>query len=339
MEDRLGSERPGHAPFQGIGEIITKSPVMRRVLELATRVAPTDATVLTTGETGTGKERLAQFIHERSNRAKRPFLAINCAAVPEPLLESELFGYRRGAFTGATADQKGLFEAAHDGTLFLDEIGEIPLSVQVKLLRALQERAVRPLGARRDVTVNARIIAATNQDLAEMVREKAFRKDLFYRLRVVPLEVPPLRDRREDILPLARYFIARVCAENSCGPCSLEPETLDVLMAYGWPGNVRELENAIERAVVLAEGRPRIEPGDLPPEVRGGGPSAPVAKSDQILSLVELERRHILATLDQLGGNRRATARALGIGENTLWRKLKSLGLVVPRGSRQTLPD
>lgn len=305
---------------------------MRRVLELAARVAPTDATVSITGETGTGKERLARFIHERSNRAERPFLAINCAAVPEPLLESELFGHRRGAFTGASADKKGLFEAAHEGTLVLDEIGEIPLTVQVKLLRALQERAVRPLGATRDLAVNVRIIAVTNRDLAEMVREKTFRKDLFYRLRVVPLEVPPLRDRREDILPLARFFIARVCAENSCGPCSLSPEALDLLMAYGWPGNVRELENAIERAVVLAEGKPRIEPGDLPPEVRGGSP-VPMATADEILTLVEVERRHILATLDRLDGNRRATARALGIGENTLWRKLKSFGGVIPRRS------
>lgn len=329
------SRQPGDASLQRSSEIISKSRGMRRLLELAARVAPTDATVLITGETGTGKERLAQFIHERSNRAKRPFLAINCAAVPEPLLESELFGHRRGAFTGATADMKGLFEAAHEGTLVLDEIGEMPLTVQVKLLRALQERQVRPLGATRDVAVNVRIIAATNRDLAEMVREKTFRKDLFYRLRVVPLEVPPLRDRREDILPLARYFIARVCAENSCGPCSLGPEALDLLMAYRWPGNVRELENAIERAVVLAEERPRIEPGDLPPEVRGGS-LVPMAKPDEILRLVEVERRHILATLDRFGGNRRATARALGIGENTLWRKLKSFGLVAPRRSRRT---
>jgi len=311
---------------------------MRRVLELAARVAPTDATVLITGETGTGKERLAQFIHERSNRAKGPFLAIDCAAVPEPLLESELFGYRRGAFTGATADRQGLFGAADEGTLFLDEIGEIPLTVQVKLLRALQERAVRPLGATRAVAVNVRIIAATNRDLAAMVREKAFREDLFYRLRVVSLEVPPLQARSQDILPLARHFITRVCAENSCGPCSLGPGALDLLMAYGWPGNVRELENAIERAVVLAEGKPRIEPGDLPPEVRGASPF-PMAKGDEILTLVEVERRYIVTTLERLGGNRRATARALGIGENTLWRKLKTFGLVVPRGNRQTVAD
>jgi transcriptional regulator with PAS, ATPase and Fis domain len=303
---------------------------MRRVLELAERVAPSDATVLITGESGTGKERLARFIHERSQRSRGPFSAINCGALPESLLESELFGHVRGSFTGATMDKKGLFEAAAGGTLLLDEIGETSLAVQVKLLRALQERTVRPVGATRDIRVDVRIIAATNRDLEEMIRDRTFRKDLFYRLRVIPLEVPPLRERREDILPLARQFILRSCNEHSCGPCSLSSEALDLLMRYEWPGNVREIENAIERAVLLAEGQPKIEAGDLPPEIRGVGTFMPF-DSAGILPLAEVERRHILTAIEHFRGNRRKAAEALRIGETTLWRKLKQYGIV---GSR-----
>jgi two-component system response regulator HydG len=326
-------------PVAGTTELVAKSSAMRRVLDLAARVAPSDATVLITGESGTGKERLARFLHDRSKRTKGPFLAINCGALPESLLESELFGHVKGAFTGASADKKGLFEAATNGTLFLDEIGETSLQVQVKLLRALQEHSVRPVGSTKDVHVNARIIAATNRDLESMVGERTFRKDLFYRLKVVPLEVPPLRDRREDILPLARQFIGRACKEHSCGPCSLSPEVLDLFMAYNWPGNVRELENAIERAVLLAEGKPRIEPGDLPPETRGQPSGSRASAPDQILTLEEVERRHILATLDRLGDNRTETAKALGIGENTLWRKLKGYGMVKARQRKTSRPD
>ncbi len=304
---------------------------MRRLLDLAARVAPSDATVLITGETGSGKERVARFIHERSRRAREPFLAINCGALPESLLESELFGHTRGAFTGAVADKKGLFAAAGDGTLLLDEIGETSPAVQVKLLRALQERTVRPVGATRDVEINPRVIAATNQDLDAMVRSREFRKDLLYRLRVVALEVPPLRERGEDILPLARQFIARACTEHHCGPCALGAEALEVLTAYDWPGNVRELESAIERGVLLAEGKPRIELSDLPPEVRGGGARPVPAAASGIPTLAEVERRHIVSTLEKLGGRRKATALALDIGENTLWRKLKAYGLVKPR--------
>jgi DNA-binding NtrC family response regulator len=318
-------------PVAGASELSAKSSAIRRVLELAARVAPSDATVLITGESGSGKERLARFLHDRSKRGKGPFLAINCGALPESLLESELFGHVKGAFTGASADKKGLFEAATNGTLFLDEIGETSPQVQVKLLRALQEHTVRPVGATKDVHVNARIVAATNRDLEAMVSERSFRKDLLYRLKVVPLEVPLLRERREDILPLARQFIGRACKEHSCGPCSLSTEVLDRFMAYDWPGNVRELENTIERAVLLAEGKPRIEPGDLPPEIRGQPTASRVSPQDQILTLEEIERRHILATLDRLGGHRTETAKALGIGENTLWRKLKSYGMVTAR--------
>ncbi len=311
------------------GDLVAKSAGMRRLLELADRIAPTEATILVTGESGTGKERLARRIHGHSKRARGPFLAINCGALPESLLESELFGHKRGAFTGAASDHRGLFDAAAAGTLFLDEIGEISLAVQVKLLRALQEHTVRPVGATKDIAVDVRIIAATNRDLAAMVEAGTFRADLYYRLRVVPLELPPLRERREDILPLAREFIARVCAQNHCGPCTLRPKTLDLLAAYHWPGNVRELENAIERAVLLAEGQPAIDPADLPPEVRSASTRSPTKGG--IASLEDVERRHILQTLDHFSGNRRKTAEALGIGENTLWRKLTRYGVVQPR--------
>ncbi len=310
-------------------DLIARSTAMRRVLTLAERAAATDSTVLITGESGTGKERIARLLHARSRRSSKAFIGVNCAALPEALLESELFGHTRGAFTGATGDKQGLFEAASGGTLFLDEIGETPLSMQVKLLRALQEHSVRPVGSTKDVSVDVRVVAATNRDLAALVVAGAFREDLFYRLRVIPLELPPLRDRRDDILPLARQLIARTCKQNSCGPCALSSDVLDALHAYGWPGNVRELENAIERAVVLAEGQPKIELGDLPPEIRG--PVARKGAEPEPLTLAELERRHILATLERLDGNRAASARALGIGENTLWRKLKAYGVPAAR--------
>ncbi|MBI2570353.1 MAG: sigma 54-interacting transcriptional regulator [Candidatus Schekmanbacteria bacterium] len=317
--------------------IVARSPAMRRVIELADRAAPTEATVLVTGESGTGKERLARYIHAHSRRAAGPFVAIDCGALPEGLLESELFGHAKGAFTGAESARAGLFEAAEQGTIFLDEIGETTPAVQVRLLRAIQERAVRPVGTNRDVPVDVRIIAATHRDLHALVLAGAFRQDLYFRLRVVPLEIPALRDRPEDLLPLARALVARTCTENHCGPCALSSDVLDAFHRYAWPGNIRELENAIERAVVLAEGKPRIELGDLPPEVRGTAPAPQPASAGgaPVLTLAEVERRHILASLERLGGNRKATAKALGIGENTLWRRLKSYGMVRRAGAGQ----
>ena len=315
-------------------DLIARSDAMQRVLDLARRAAASQATVLITGESGTGKERLARHVHDLSTRRDGPFVAINCGALPENLLESELFGHAKGAFTGASGERKGLFEAAGGGTLFLDEIGETSPTMQVRLLRALQERRVRPVGANKEVPVDARVVAATNRDLGAMVSEGSFRKDLFYRLRVVPLEVPPLRDRRDDILPLSRHFIASTCATNRCGPCALSADVLDVLHRYSWPGNVRELENAIERAVVLAEGQPDISLTDLPPEVRGEAappitaPVAPTHSADRVLTLEEVERQYILAILDRFDSHRRKTAEALGIGENTLWRRLKKWGLI-----------
>jgi transcriptional regulator with PAS, ATPase and Fis domain len=298
---------------------------MRNVLALARRVSLSDAPVLLTGESGVGKERIARFLHGESGRARGPFAPVNCAALPEHLLESELFGHVRGAFTGADKDSKGLFEAAGGGTLLLDEIGEIPLAMQGKLLRVLEDHQVRRVGGTSGRHVDLRIIAATNRDLAGMVRERTFRKDLYFRLKVLTVEVPPLRERREDILPLAHAFMRRACATYRCGPCSLSPEALDLLLGYAWPGNVRELENAMERAVVLAEGKPRIAAADLPPELAGQGAESDAG--DDVLPLAEVERRHILRVLERMGGNRKATARALGIGVNTLWRKLRTYGL------------
>jgi transcriptional regulator with PAS, ATPase and Fis domain len=306
-------------------DLLARSEASRRVLALADRVARVSSPVLLTGESGSGKERIARFIHARSPRAKGPFVAVNCGALPEQLLESELFGHVKGAFTGADRDHKGLFEAAEGGTLLLDEVGEIPPPVQVKLLRVLQDREIRRVGSSSARRADVRIIAATNRDLTEMVRERTFRKDLYYRLKVVSIEVPPLRERRDDILPLAHRFSRRACAEFACGPCSLSAQVLDRLLAYSWPGNVRELEHAMERAVVLAEGKPKIELADLPPEIVLGqeAPADPAA-----LPLAELERVHILRALQRFGGNRKETARALGIGTNTLWRKLRKYGVL-----------
>lgn len=310
-----------------MGDIVAKSEAMRNVLALAGRVAEVDAPVLLTGESGSGKERIARLIHARSRRARGPFIPVNCGALPENLLESELFGHVKGAFTGADRDHKGLFEAAAGGTLLLDEVGEVAPPVQVKLLRVLQDREIRRVGSTESHAVNVRVVAATNQDLEQMVRERAFRKDLYYRLKVVSIEVPPLRARREDILPLAHSFVRRGCTTYRCGPCSLSAQALDRLLAYTWPGNVRELEHAMERAVVLAEGKPRIEESDLPPEILRGH-SEPAREDESLLTLAEVERRHILRVLERCGGNRKETAKALAIATNTLWRKLREYGVI-----------
>ena len=303
--------------------LVARSPGMRRVLELARRVAQVDSTVLISGESGVGKERVARLLHEESAHASGPFLAINCGALSETLLESELFGHARGAFTGAIRDRPGLLEAASGGTLFLDEVGEMPSSVQVKLLRALQERLIRRVGENRDRPIRVRIVAATNRELAREVAAGRFRKDLYYRLCVVELRVPPLRERREDILPLARTMIASAARRMARRAPSLTPAAADQLTRHAWPGNVRELENAMERAVALAQAK-RIEPADLPEEIRGALP-APVA-SGGVRTLEALERDYILAALELNRGNQTVTARQLGIGAATLYRKLKSYG-------------
>jgi DNA-binding NtrC family response regulator len=312
--------RPTDAATPAAG-LVSASPAMLRALDLARRVAQVDSTVLITGESGVGKERLARFIHQESARTAGPFLAINCAAVPETLLESELFGHARGSFTGASQDRAGLLEAANGGTLLLDEIGDVPPAMQVKLLRVLQEREVRRVGENRTRPINVRVLAATNRDLLADVHGARFRQDLYYRLRVVEIVVPPLRQRREDILPLARQFVAGAAKRFRKRAPALAPEAANLLLRYAWPGNVRELENALERALALAQSD-RIVVDDLPPEL-GAAPT--VETVDDVRTLAELEHDYIAAALRATGGNRARTAEKLGIGAATLYRKLKQI--------------
>jgi DNA-binding NtrC family response regulator len=320
-------------------DLVAKSPSMRRVVELARRVAKVDSTVLITGESGTGKERIAGLVHAESPRAHGPFVAINCGAITDTLLESELFGHARGAFTGATRDRPGLFEAAEGGTLLLDEVGEVSPGMQVKLLRALQEREIRRVGENRSRPVDVRVIAATNRDLAHGVEGGGFRQDLYYRLKVVELHVPALRERREDLAALAQVLLGRVAARMKVDVANISPAALEQILAYDWPGNVRELENALERAAALATG-PTVEVEDLPDDVRpvSGAPAAPIAR---VRPLEEIEKEYILAALEHNGGNQTQTAVQLEIGSATLYRKLKSYGLTharAPSGTRSTFP-
>ena len=317
--------------------IIAKSPQMRRVVELARRVAKVDATVLITGESGVGKERVARLVHEESTRASGPFIAVNCGAITETLIESELFGHKRGAFTDASSDRQGLFETANHGTLLLDEIGEISPGMQVKLLRVLQEQEIRRVGESKSRPVDVRVLAATNRDLAHGVADGAFRQDLYYRLKVVELAVPPLRDRRDDILPLARVLLADAAVRMGRKIVGLAPNTVDQLLRYDWPGNVRELENAMERAVALARGN-RVNLEDLPEEIRQAFPK-PVVNGETVQPLREVEKEYILAVLDLNGGNQTRTAEQLGIGSATLYRKLKKYGLIRQSGEQRNTAE
>jgi two-component system, NtrC family, response regulator HydG len=314
LRERYG--RPG---------LVAHSPAMHGVLDLVERVAPTDATLLIRGESGTGKEVIAKAVHHASPRAGRPFVAVNCGAVPETLLESELFGFTRGAFTGAVAGKLGLFEEAHGGTLLLDEIAEMPAALQVKLLRVLQSGEIRRLGATQVAIIDVRVIAATNRDLAAMIADGSFREDLFYRLNVIEVVLPPLRERREDIPALAEHFMARA-ARKLGRDIRLSADAVERLLRYPWPGNVRELENAIERAAILARGD-AVGAEDLPPHVAAGLVLGPSPVLPRQTTLAETERDHILTTLERFGRNHSAAAEALGIGRTTLWRKLKEYGL------------
>ncbi len=300
--------------------LVVRSEAMRRVLDLARRVAKVESTALITGESGVGKERIARLVHEESPRAGRPFVAVNCAAVTETLLESELFGHARGAFTGADRERPGLFEAANGGTLFLDEIGEISPAMQVKLLRVLQEREVRRVGENRSRQVDVRVLAATNRSLSEEVTAGRFRQDLYYRLRVIELRIPPLRDRSEDVLPLARAFLAGTAKRMGRKLTGFTPRAADQLVRYDWPGNVREVQNAVEHAVALSSGG-RVEVDDLPEELRTALPRPRSSGATRPLEAVE--REYIVAAVEAAGGNRTRAAQELGIGLATLKRKLR----------------
>ncbi|MFW5951586.1 MAG: sigma-54-dependent transcriptional regulator [Gemmatimonadota bacterium] len=304
---------------------IGKDSAFVEILELAETVAPTDSTVLITGESGTGKEVLARYIHRLSDREDGPFISVNCGALPENLLESELFGHVKGSFTGAVKDRDGLLVAARGGTFFLDEIGEMSPALQVKLLRALQEREVVPVGSTKPVDIDVRIIAATNRDLEEEMRRGTFRSDLYYRLNVISLHMPPLRDRPDDVPLLADHFLARVAGQN--GPLRIDDDALDRLRAYDWPGNVRELENALERAAVLADDGV-IALDHLPDRVVEPPPERLVAdRSTANPTLETIERAYILWVLETADGNKARAAEVLGIDPSTLYRKLNRYGV------------
>jgi DNA-binding NtrC family response regulator len=302
-------------------EIVGQSPALRRVLDVATQAAPSSATVLILGESGTGKELIARYIHSKSGRANGPFVAVNCAAIPESILEAELFGHERGAFTGAIAKREGRFARARGGTLFLDEIGELSPAVQVKILRVLQEGEYEPVGGH-TVKADARIVAATNRDLVSEVEAGRFREDLYYRLNVISVTAPPLRARREDIPLLADHFLGVYCTKNGRARLTVPSEVLHKLMDYSWPGNVRQLENVIERAAVLCRSE-LLGLGDLPEAVASAAPRLPSELTFSIgTPLSEVEQRMIRDTLSHTGGDKSLAAQLLGISTRTIYRKL-----------------
>ncbi len=304
-------------------QILGKSKPMQAVFDLIRRVADSPTNVLITGESGTGKELVAKAIHYNSDRRHAPFVPVNCAAIPEALLESELFGHVKGAFTDAKMDKRGLFEEAHTGTLFLDEISELPIMLQAKLLRAIQEREIRRVGATKPIAVDVRIIAATNLNLAEEVRAKRFREDLYYRLNVIEIRLPPLRERREDIPLLVDAFLKKCAEARGKQVQGVSEAALALLVDYAWPGNVRELENVIERAVTLSRGD-KIVPEDLPSAIQGARGERRILDeaAERTLSLEAMEKEYILRILEKTGGNKYQAAHILGIDRKTLYRKL-----------------
>lgn len=361
LESSLKAEKARRAGHFSFAHIVTRSPAMARTMTLGKKAAASTIPVLIEGESGVGKELLARAIQGSGERAGKPFITVNCGAIPANLVESTLFGHVKGAFTGATADAPGKFREAHNGTLFLDEVGELPLDTQVKLLRALQEGEIEPVGAARPVKVNVRVISATNRRLLNLARDGDFREDLYYRLNVFPIYLPPLRERKDDIPTLVDHFIARFAAEEGRRVVSIAPEALDMLVAFDWPGNIRQLENTMFRAVVLAE-NPVLLPEDFPQIVAAQKgrdaarvitalPAEPVhidhapalprlpepmpAKvadrfldaAGNLLSLAEVERNLIAFAIDHNAGRMAQVARQLGIGRSTLYRKLKEYGL------------
>ena len=315
----------------GPEEILGESPAIREVRQLVEKLAPTRTTVLVTGESGTGKEVVARSIHARSDRRDQPFVAINCGAIPEGLIESELFGHEKGSFTGAVDAKAGLFEVAGSGTLFLDEVGELPLHVQVKLLRALQEKRARRVGGSADIAFSARVIAATNRALEAEVKAGRFREDLFYRLNVIQLRMPPLRERRSDIPAFLEFFLQRFTAELGRGEAAFSPEALEILFAWQWPGNIRELANVVERAATLSDGA-IIGPEALPPALRGaelrGAPAEiPTSGIDLQAHLDALERRALEQALERTGGNKTEAAKLLALTFRSLRYRLAKFGI------------
>lgn len=313
-----------HAPrLSGTTHLVARSAAMQTLLKRVARFAANSAPVTVLGETGAGKEVVARVLHANSPRAKQPFVAVNVAALPAELLESELFGHAKGAFTGAATARRGLFEAADKGTLFLDEIGEMPLPLQAKLLRALQDGELRRVGESESYAVDVRVVCATHRDLALRIREGAFRQDLLYRLKVLTIEMPALRERRDDILPLALHFLA----EEKARARAFTTSARKILLNYGWPGNVRELQNAVKHGAALAGGA-EIDAEDLPDELKRPSeqqpPEAAARAPRSVQTLSEMERGHILRVLDACGGSQSEAARVLGIARNTLWRKLRA---------------
>jgi two-component system response regulator HydG len=316
---RRSDQRNGNTPYFSEG----RSDAFFTVLDLADRVAKFDSSVLITGETGVGKEVLARHIHDSSHRTQRPFVAIDCGAIPETLLEAEMFGYRAGSFTGAVHDRVGLFEEASGSTVFLDEVGDIGLAVQAKLLRVIQEREITRIGENRSRAVDVRLIAATNKSLEEEVTQGRFRSDLLYRLKVIEIHIPPLRERPEDILPLSRHIVIKLAKRLKLPRLRLDASCIDFLQSYPWPGNVREMENSLERAAVLSQDGV-IRPESLPPHIVDEASSRVRQRGRLNRTLEEIEREHIMTVLLANGNNRTRTAEVLGISPVTLWRRLKT---------------
>jgi DNA-binding NtrC family response regulator len=314
LRRRLAALAPGT-------DVIGTGPAMQRVFELVKKVAPSNASVVVSGQSGTGKEVVARAIHNLSPRRDKPFVALNCSAFPATLIESELFGYERGAFTGADQRRLGNFELAHNGTLFLDEVAELPLELQAKFLRVLEDHRIRRLGGRSEVEVDVRVLCATHRDLKDEIRRGRFREDLYFRLHVFTIDLPPLKERREDIPLLVHHFIEKYNAETGKHVQGLTPAAMGVLQAYGWPGNIRELRNTVERAMILVDGE-LIGEEHLPPDMQASRPETATFRVPLGLPIDKVEKEYILASLQRNGGNKARTAEALGISEKTLYNKL-----------------
>ena len=334
LHEQVQRLRMALAEARGFEELIGASPPMLQLYDLLGRAASTSASVLITGESGTGKELVARALHRRSTRRSGPFVAVNCSAIPPNLIESELFGHIKGAFTDAKISRSGLFVKASGGTIFLDEIGDMPREVQPKLLRALQERTVRPVGGDMEMPFDARVIAATNRNLEAAVAEKAFREDLFYRINVIHIDAPPLRERGRDVLLIAQHFVEHYALQTEKPVAGLSAAAAEKLLAYGWPGNIRELQNCIERAVALTR-YPELQVMDLPDKIASYRPSSALVVSNnpasELVSMDEVERRYILRVLQAVQGNKKEAAKVLGFDRKTLYRKLERYGVLNER--------